>query len=251
MIINEDVIALQHTIGSKFQGLIDDLNKFQGLLGNLETQFGQLGMVARVEKLLERVMSKRLGWNIRIISDISPEYVKTISVSTIIPTVVISRKFTTDLIKALKQGDCKNILLKLKKELKEKAEAVYKYGEDPFTEGLNYIVVEASTAGGCFHAALPVNALSLVDTEDDQSYVAKETKKDHFILEPTKEYLQKTLLKALDNKGLSEEQKQNYIHIIKNGIYRIIKEHLQENINKSYKILGNRVIISSIYNKEL
>ena len=68
MIINEDVIALQHTIGSKFQGLIDDLNKFQGLLGNLETQFGQLGMVARVEKLLERVMSKRLGWNIRIIS---------------------------------------------------------------------------------------------------------------------------------------------------------------------------------------
>lgn len=262
MIINEDVIALQHTIGARFNKLADELDTLQSSIVNMESQFGQLGMVTRVEELLERTMPKKLGWNIRILPQIESNYVLDITHSLLakaynsLPTIKLSRKFTTDFIKAIKQGSCKSVINKLKEELKEKATAVYKRGEDPFeenlyTKNLNYIVVEASTAGGCFHAALPVNALSLVDTEDDQSYVAKETKKDHFILEPTKEYLQKTLLKALNSQGLTEEQKQNYIHIIKNGIYRIIKEHLQENINKSYKILGNRVIISSIYNKEL
>lgn len=251
IVINEDVIALQRTIEGKFQALIDDLNKFQNLMGDLEGQFGQLGMVARVEKLLERAMAKRLGWNIRIIPEIDKEYVRKISISTIIPTLILSRKFTTDFIKAIRQGDCKNILLKLKNDLKQRAKEVIDQGNDPFEEKLNYIVIEASTAGGCFHAALPVNALSLVDTDDDKAYIAKETKKDHFILEPTKEYLQKTLLKALKNKELTEEQRENYLHIIKNGTYRIIKEHLQENVNNSYKVLGNRIVISNIYNKEL
>lgn len=252
IVINEDVVALQRTIGSKFQALIDDLNKLQNLMGDLEGQFGQLGMVTRVEKLLERLMAKRLGWNVRIIPEIDKDYVRKISISTIVPTLILSRKFTTDFIKAIRQGDCKNILLKLKNDLKYQAEEVTKNGNDPFEEKLNYIVIEASTAGGCFHAALPVNALSLVDTEDaDKAYIAKETKKDHFILEPTKEYLQRTLLKALKNKELTEEQKRNYLHIIQNATYRIIKEHLQESVNNYYKVLGNRIIISNIYNKEL
>ena len=251
IVINEDVIALQRTIGGKFQSLIDDLNQFTNVINDLEGQFGQLGMVTRVEKLLERAMAKKLGWNIKILPEIDKEYVKNISISTIIPTLILSRKFTTDLIKALKQGDCKNILLKLKNDLKSKVEDV-RQGIDPFEEKLNYIVIEASTAGGCFHAALPVNALSLVDTDDaDKAYVAKETKKDHFVLKPTKEYLQKTLFKALNNMNFTEEQKQNYLRIINNGVFKIIKEHIQESVTKHYKILGNKIIISNIYNKEL
>lgn len=250
IVINEDVVALQHTIGSKFQSLIDELNSLQSDIVNSENQFGQLGMVTKVENLLERTMSKKLGWNVKIISDIDSNYVRNISIATKVPTIILSRKFTTDFIKAIKQGDCKSVLLKLKNDLKSKAKEVVQQGIDPFEEKFNYIMIEASTADGCFHAALPVNALSLVDTEDDQSYIAKETKKDHFILEPTKEYLQKTLIKALDNKKLTEEQRHKYLQIIHNGVYRIMKEHIQESVSKHYKILGNRVVISNIYSKE-
>jgi len=250
IVINEDLVAIERTIGGKFQSLIDELNNLQSSVINSESQFGQLGMVTKVEDLLERSMSKKLGWNVKIISEIDPQYVRNISIATRVPTVILSRKFTTDFIKALKQGDCKSVLIKLKNDLKNKAKEVVNQGTDPFEERFNYIMIEASTVGGSFHAALPVNALSLVDTDDDNAYVAKEVKKDHFILKPTKEYLQKTLIKALENKKLTEEQRQKYLQIIHNGIYRIIKEHIQESISKHYKILGNRVIISNIYNKE-
>ena len=252
VVINEDIIALERTIGGKFQGLIDDLNKYQNLISDLENQFGQLGMVTRIEKLLERSMAKRLGWNIKILPDIDSSYIKRIMISTIVPTLILSRKFTLDFIKAIKQGNCKNILLKLKSDLKQQAEDVVRKGIDSFEERLNYIIVEASTADGCFHAALPVNALSLVDTDDaNKAYIAKETKKNYFILKPTKEYLQKTLLNAINSKELTEEQKRKYLYIINNGVYRIIKEHIQESTNKNYKVLGNKIIISNIYNKEL
>ena len=251
IVINENVINLQNTISGKFQTLINSLNELKGSIVNLESQFGQLGMVARVEDLLQRTLSKILGWNVKIISDIDNEYVRNISIVTKIPTIILSRKFTTDFIKAIQQDSCKDIVLKLKNELKSKAKEVTDKGIDPFDERLNYIVVEASTAGGSFHAALPVNALALVDTDDNNSYVAKEIKKDHFILKPTKEYLQKVLIKALKNKILTEEQKYNYLKIIKNGTYRIIKEHIQESFTKHYKILGNKIVISNIYNKEL
>lgn len=253
VIVNEYIIALERTTGGKFQNLISDLNKYAGLVNDLEAQFGQLGMVSRIEKLLERSVAKRLGWNVRIISEIDKDYIRNISISTIVPTLILSRKFTTDFIKAIKQGDCKNILLKLKNDLKAKAQEVVREGNDPFEESMikqNYIVIEASTAGGCFHAALPVNALSLVDTDDaDKAYVAKETKKNHFILKPTKEQMKTAIIKALYNKGLSEEQLNKYLKIAMLGNYKIIKEHIQENINKNYKILGNKIIVSSIYNK--
>lgn len=252
IVINEDVIALQHTIGGKIQGLTNELNSLQDTINNLESQYGQLGMISRVENLLERTMSKRLGWNIKFISDIDKNYVKRVSIATKVPIIMISRKFTTDVVNALKAGDCSSVLLKLKNELKNIANKVVHQGEEPFKEdftyNLNYIVIEASTAGGSFHAALPVDALSLVDTDGD-SYRAKETKKDIFILEPTKECLQRALIKALDNKNLTEEQKQKYSYIIRNGSYKIIKEHIQESISKIYKILGNKIMISNIYNK--
>ena len=57
------------------------------------------------------------------------------------------------------------------------------------------------------------------------------------------------IIKALYNKGLSEEQLNKYLKIAMLGNYKIIKEHIQENINKNYKILGNKIIVSSIYNK--
>ena len=250
IVINEDIVVLQHTIGGKFQSLIDELNSLQSSIINSENQFGQLGMVTKIESLLERTMSKKLGWNVKIIPDIDSNYIRKISIATRVPTIILSRKFTTDFIKAIKQGDCKSVLAKLKNDLKSKAQEVVNQGTDPFEERFNYIMIEASTVGGSFHAALPVNALSLVDTDDDNAYVAKEVKKDHFILKPTKEYLQKTLRKALESKKLTEEQRQKYLQIIHNGVYRIIKEHIQESASKHYKIFGNRVVISNIYSKE-
>lgn len=251
MIISEDVIALQHTLGGKFQGLIDELNSLGSTINNIESQFGQLGMITRVEGLLERIMSKRLGWDIRFVSDIDKDYVKNISISTRVPVILLSRKFTTDLVKTLKQGNCKPVLLKLKTDLKNKANEVVNHGNDPFQEKYDYLIIEASTAGGCFHAALPVEAITLVDTDDaNKAYTPEEVKKDLFVLKPTKEYLQKTLLKALKGKRLTESERQKYENIIINGVYRITKNHIQEAISKHHKILGNhRIVISRIYNK--
>lgn len=126
-------------------------------------------------------------------------------------------------------------------------------GTDPFDEQYIIFEVEAPVSTdsmgtlASFKGALPVNKLSLVDTEDaDKDYVAKEVKKNHFILKPASDYLREACLKALYNKCLSEEELRNYLQIARTGIYKIIKEHISESANYTYKTLGDRISLSPI-----
>lgn len=243
------VISIFNTTPGKFQALSAALDEFQSLVMNLEQQFGQLGMVSRFEKLVERVAAKKLGWNIKIFPEMSDKYVLKVLISTIIPTIHLSRKFAIDLIKAIRSGSSSPVIQKLRTQLTNMAKQV-RAGEEPFEERFktSYIMVEASTAGASFQAALPVNALSLVDTEDaDKAYKAKEVKKNVFVLKPTTEQIKKCLIEYCLSNGL-----QPYLEIINKGNIRIIKERILESNNKTYKQLGNKITISNIkYDKEL
>lgn len=249
-----EVIDIHNTTQGKFQSLIEALSKLGPTLQNMEAQFGILGTVAKVEKLLEILISKKLGWNAKIYPEIKNNYIIRILTSTIVPTLHLSRRFTIDLIKAARKGDVSPVIKELKNQLNTAAHLVRDKGIDPFEENIvrypfSYIVVEASTIGGCFHAALPVNAISLVDTDDaDNAYVAQELKdkKDHFILKPTTEQIRNCLTQYFKVHNLRE-----YLKIATVGDIKIIKEHLQEDVNKNYKILGNKISFSNIYHKEL
>lgn len=250
----QNVVDLKGSTSSKFQNLCNALNDIAPTIQNIENQYGTLGMVARVEQLLERIITHKLGWNVRISAEIRYHYIIKISIHTPIPVLYLSRRFSIDLIKAARKGDVCPVVKELRNQLIKAVNAV-KTGHDPFSESVpnysfSYIIVEASTADGCFHAALPVNALSLVDTDDaDTAYIAKELKhkKNHFILEPTKEYLQATLLDVINSYNIDETTKRKYYKIIKEGKYKIIKDHIQEDLNNCYKILSKKVLISNIH----
>lgn len=241
------IIDFKNTTQGKFQALIEALSKLGPTIMSIEQQFGTLGMVSRVEKLLEILMEKKLGWNVKIYPEIKSNYIIKILINTILPTLHLSRRFTIDIIKAARAGDVTPVVRKLYSDLQNVAKSVRDQGEDPFEESYNkysYIMVEASTVGGCFHAALPVNAISLVDTDDaDQAYVAQEleNKKDHFILKPTTEQVRSCLINFCKEHNLKE-----YLKIVRTGNIRIIKEHIQEHFNFSYKILGNNISLSKI-----
>lgn len=241
------VINLRNTTQGKFQLLVDALNKTGPVIKDLEAQFGTLGMVSRVEKYLEILMAKKLGWNVKIYPEIKNSYIIKIMTSTIIPTLILSRKFALDIIKAAKSNAIPVVVKDLKNQLAAAAHSVRDDGVDPFEESCNkynYIMIEASTAGGCFHGAIPVNAISLVDTDDaDQAYVAHElkNKKDHFILKPTTEQIKNHLVRFCRENNLEE-----YLKILRSGNIIIIKEHIQEDVNKNYKILGKNIILSKI-----
>ena len=243
-----DVINLKNTVSGKFQALIEALSELGPVVNNMESQFGTLGMVSKIEEYLQTLISKKLGWNIKIHSEIKNDrYVTKILASTIIPTIFLSRKFTLDIIKAAKKGDVSSVVKKLKKELFSIVHSVRDEGVDPFEENYNpysYIIVEGSTVGTCFHAAVPVDSISLVDTDSaDKAYIAQElkNKKNHFILRPTTEQVRSCLVNFCKRNNLKE-----YLKILKSGNIRIIKEHIQEDVNKSYKILGNNIILSNI-----
>ena len=66
-------------------------------------------------------------------------------------------------------------------------------------------------------------------------------------MEPTKEYLQATLLDVINSYNIDETTKRKYYKIIKEGKYKIIKDHIQEDLNNCYKILSKKVLISNIH----
>ena len=243
------VISIFNTTPGKFQALSAALDEFKPLLANLEQQFGELGMISRFEKLVERVAAKKLGWNVKIFPEVSDHYILKVLISTIIPTIHLSRKFAIDLVKALRTGSSSPVIQKLRTQLMNLANKV-RSGEEPFEERFktSYIMIEASTAGASFQAALPVDALSLVDTEDaDKAYRAKEVKKNVFVLKPTTEQIKKRLIEYCVSNGL-----QSHLEIVNQGNIKIIKERILESNNKTYKQLGNKSTISNIkYDKEL
>lgn len=263
--MKEAVINLADTSGRKFQALADSLNDLVPTIQQGEMQFGLLGLVARVEGYLKSEIERKLGLRVSFINDKSAGYMDHISVAGPVPVITLKRKLSLDIVKAAKQGDIRPVINTLKNEITAHVKQV-RSGNIEEGFNLEYIVLEVEAPAApiaadslgtlaSFKGALPVEKLSLVDTDGEKDYVAKEYKKDHFILHPTKEhfiykhekdYIQRAVINALYNKGLSESELRNYLHIARNGIYKIIKEHMSESANYEYRRLGDKITLSAI-----
>lgn len=260
------VINLSNTPGKKFQLLADSLNQLIPTIQAGEQQYGILGLVSRVEGYLKSEIEKKIGLRVVFMNNKSPGYLERISIQGPSPVAVLKRKFSLDVIQAAKQGDITPVINELKKEIIDDVKRV-RSGQVEESFKREYLVFEVEGPVGdsvgtlaSFKGVLPVDKLSLVDTDGETDYIAKEYKKDHFILHPTREqfiyqneknYLQRTVINALYKKGLSENKLREYLQIARNGNYRIIKEHLLESANYHYRKLGETITISPIvYNKE-
>ena len=93
---------------------------------------------------------------------------------------------------------------------------------------------------------MPVDKVSWIDTEKEKDYVPKEVAKNVFVLHPTAEQLRAACIRALSNKGLSENELNSYLTIARNGKFKIIKEHLSESTNYDYTRLGDKITLSPI-----
>ena len=249
------VINLENTPARKFQVLADELNKQGASIAALEQNMGVLAMISKLEDLFQSLLKSKLGLSSRFISDKSSGYIENLLTSSHVPSIILKRRLSLDIANAVKKGDVSPVIGRFKNELVGIVKSVHR-GEEPFDE--NYLVFEVE---GClptdsqgtlasFKGALPVNKLSLVDREEaDRDFVAKEIKKNHFILKPTSEYLRQACLKALYSKALSEEELRNYLHIARTGIYKIVKEHISESANYTYKTLGDKITLSPIRHK--
>ena len=264
--MNEAVINLADTAGRKFQLLADNLNELVPMIQQGESQFGILGLVAKIEGYLKSEIEKKLGLRVNFINDKSAGYLDHISIAGPVPVATLKRKLSLDIINAAKHGDVKPVINSLRNEIMADVKKV-RSGNLEESYGKEYLVFEVEGPVGdsvgtlaSFKGVLPVEKLSLVDTDGETDYVAKEYKKDHFILHPTKEhfmykhekdYIQRAVINALYNKGLSEVNLRNYLQIARNGIYKIIKEHMSESANYHYRRFGDTITLSTIrYSKE-
>lgn len=267
----ESITNLADTSGRKFQSLADNINELIPTIQQGEAQFGILGLVAKLEGYLKSEIEKKLGLRVVFNTDKTAGYLVHLSVSGPVPVITLKRKFSLDIINAAKRGDVRPVINTLKSEITNQVKRV-RAGvlEERYKREYLVFEVEGPAAPGgvgdsvgtlaSFKGVLPVDKLSLVDTDGETDYVAKEYKKNHFVLHPTKEhfiykpekdYLQRTVINCLYNKGLSEAELRNYLHIARNGMYTIIKEHISESANYQYRRLGNSITLSTIrYSKE-
>lgn len=255
--MNEDVVQLAGSTGRKFQELADELNRYAPIMVQGEAQFGILGIISKIETMLSSLIQKKFKANVSFVNEKTPGYIQTVRIQGPKPTIFLKRKFSIDVLKAAKSGDVRPVINSLKDEMYKNVQSVQR-GENPYNE--SYLVIECEAACpasvqssdsdgtlASFKGVLPVKKLSLVDTDGkENAYVAKEVKKDHFILKPTTEQIRAAVINALYNHGLSEQELSNYLRIARYGRFTILKERMTESANRTYKCFGDKITLSSI-----
>lgn len=166
--------------------------------------------------------------------------------------LAIKIEFVKDIARSLRRGDNKvhKICEFLGKDLQHIVDAL-KDGEEPFKEDYTsnkyYIVFEVEAGGvtstdganandgtlASFKGVLPIEPVGFVEPDgDEKNLIPKEVKKDVFILRPTKEQLYNAIYSNIVNSTMSEFDKKRYIQIFNKGKVNILKEKLNESINR-------------------
>ena len=267
------VIALKDNMLAKINKLFNDVGEFvmQQVPNQINMGMADLFQVSKkIENYLLSMIEKELGVNAEFVKSIGNSYIRKIYFANR-PRLILDRKLVMDVTKiALQKTTPNEIAKQFRNELKAIIDSV-KSGNDPFGESLvkkAYLVFEAEAAisstvspsieGNAsngtlasFKGVLPVEPVSLVDTEGEEKVlIPKEVKKDHFVLKPTKEQLQLAILRNISNSKLSEMDYKRYVAITRFGNIKIIKEHLTESLPKVYKRFGDSITISNITYKE-
>lgn len=267
------VIALKDNMLAKINKLFNDVGEFvmQQVPNQINMGMTDLFQVSKkIENYLLSMIEKELGVNAEFVKSIGNSYIRKIYFANR-PRLILDRKLVMDVTKiALQKTTPNEIAKQFRNELKAIIDSV-KSGNDPFGESLvkkAYLVFEAEAAisstvspsieGNAsngtlasFKGVLPVEPVSLVDTEGEEKVlIPKEVKKDHFVLKPTKEQLQLAILRNISNSKLSEMDYKRYVAITRFGNIKIIKEHLTESLPKVYKRFGDSITISNITYKE-
>lgn len=264
-----EVIKLANHALHKMQIVSVDIDKAMKTSASLGLDDFQL--YKKIEDYLKSIFEKVLGLKVRYNKSNSKMYILLISFKTI-PTIYLNKRLIIDLMKVTKNGESTTkVTNSLKDDMRYIMNSLSK-GEDPFELSMqesfkkSYIVFEVEApmpiAGNSllpaadqgtlasFKGVLPVEAVSLVDTDgDEKSLIPKEVKKDHFVLKPTKEQLQRAILKNILNTKLTEKEYNRYAGLIRLGNIKIIKENLTESIDSLYRKFTENITISKIYYK--
>lgn len=256
-IYEAEVLKFSDSLLVKLSQLCDEIDSFikEELPNQLSLTGDVFQIVVKLENYIKSLFNKKLGLIVEFVKNDNPNYIRRI-IPANKPKMLLNRRLSLDLVKIAKNNlPIKSVKDQLLKEVKNITSSLSS-GKEPFAENLNvsYIMfeIEGSSAEAgtlaSFKGALPVEPVALVDTDgDEKNLIAKEIKKDHFILKPTKEQLKRAILRNIATLKLSEFQIKRYNDLIKSGNIKILKSHLSENQDTLYKKFSNKITISKIY----